>query len=432
MHDHRFYLGLLLSIALTSPVAWAQQEHEHAHEQAPPSHGVLLDVVAVRQRAEAAGPGVLPARVAGAEAGRVRSAVNLPLTHPPRLEVEVGRRTAPGGNGLDVSARVWQDLSLGGYASARRHYADALKDRSKANAELARRDAIARGLYAWVDARYGRELLALRRESSRTSEELLRIAQARVNAGTAPPSEASLARSVVGAAHAAVLAAEGAIIVADGDLRYAVALSPDAQVNPVGDLTRTDDRAIDEAATVELAQKNHPVVTQARMQATMAERSAEVAMAAGRPFVGVGLSYTHEADGARVVGGIVSLPLPFVNPNVLDVAVSRGDAAVGRAQVTDVQATIAREVRQAVHERHHARQVREELWTMAVLPGRDAIKEITRRFEAGAIDLAIALAARREVLTAEEGFLAAAADVQRADIRLEHAVGGPVPRKISP
>jgi len=93
---------------------------------------------------------------------------------------------------------------------------------------------------------------------------------------------------------------------------------------------------------------------------------------------------------------------------------------------------MAREVRQAVHERHHAREVRETLLKGAVEPGRQAMKEVTRRYEAGAVDLSIVLSARRELLSAEEGFWAAAADVQRADFRLEHALGGSLPRKDVP
>jgi len=420
----------MLALAATSHVARAQHvEHEHEHN--PPTGGTVLDVATVRQRAEAAGPGVLPARVAGAEAARTRDAVRSPLSHPPRLEVDVGRRSNMPGSGVDVTARVWQEFSLGGLGSARANYADALKDRAKANAELSRRDAIARAMNAWVDSRYGREVLLLRKQSAGAAEEMLRIAEARLRAGTSPPSEAALARSVVGATHAAVLGAEGIIIVADGDLRYAVALPPDATLQPVGDLAQTDDRPIDEEATVTLAQRNHPVALIARTHAHAAEQGAEVATASGRPFIGLGLSYTHEGSGERILGGMVSVPLPFVNPNILEASVLRGEAAVGRAQVVDVQASVAREVRQAVHERYHARQVREELWTGAVLPGREAMREIIKRYEAGAVDLATALAARREVLLAEEGFLAAAADVQRADIRLEHAVGGPVPRKMS-
>jgi outer membrane protein, heavy metal efflux system len=437
MQPTRLSLGLMLALAATSGVASAQNEHEHPHEHGPSSGGVVLDIPTVRQRAESAGPGVLPARVAGAQAAHTRDVVSSSISHPPRLEIDVGKRDYPNGpgvrmgSGLDVTARLWQDLSLGGYGAARRGYADALKDRAKAQTELVRRDAIARAMNAWVDARYGRELLMLRKESSTASEELLRIAEARVRAGTTTPGEAALARSVVGAAHAQVLAAEGNVIVADGDLRYAVALPPDAALQPVGDLAQTDDRPIDEEATVDLAQKNHPEVMLARMHTVAAERSAEVSTAMGRPFVGVGLSFSREGDGTRVYGGMVSMPLPFVNPNVMEASIARGEAAVGRAATVDIQAAVAREVRQAVHERYHARQVREELWNGAVIPGREAMKEIIKRFEAGAVDLSAALAARREVLLAEEGFLAAAADVQKADIRLEHAVGGPMPRKMS-
>lgn len=430
----RFFL-VVLAASAALPARALAQDHEHHHEAVAPTGGIVLDLPTVRQRSVSVGPGVIPARVAQSEASRLRNAVDLSISHPPRIGIELGRRhvSAPSvSNGVDVTASLWQDLSLGGYGSARRSYADAVADRAKAHAEMVRREALSRSLNAWVDARYGRELLKLRQESSTAAEELLRIAELRVKAGTAPPAEASLARAVVGAAHAAVLAAEGTVIDADAELRYSLALSPDAALNPVGELTATDDREIDEPGSIELAQRNHPSVHQAKASAQTAEQYAEVFAAAGRPFLGVGLSYTREATGDRIIGGAVSIPLPLVNPNVLESSSMRAEAAVGRATVTDVQASVAREVRQAIHERHHARQVREELGTQAVVPGRQAVRELTRRYEAGAIELSTVLAARREILLAEEGFLAAAADVNRADIRLEHAVGGPVPRKSSP
>lgn len=435
MQSQRLVFGSLLCFATLAAAGGLKAEHERAPSTAG---AVVLDVMTVRRRAEMVGPGVIPARVANVEATRTRSAVDIPLSRPPRLELDVARRSwpqgagIPGSNGLDITGRLWQDFSLGGYGGARESYADAVLDRSKAHAELTRRDAIARATNAWVDARYGREMLALRKESKEAAEELLRIADARVRAGSAPPMEVALARAVLGAARAGVLSAEGQVIVADGDLRYAVGLGPDTALQPIGGLSETDDREIDEQRTIDLAQSHHPFVLRARAEADSNQQYAEVLAAAGRPFLGVGVSYTREGDNTRIVGGMLSIPLPFVNPNVLESSMVRSEAAVGRAQIKDIQAHVAREVRQAIHERYHAREVREELRTGAVLPGKEAVREMTRRYEAGAVELATVLAVRRELLVSQEGFLAAAVDVQRADIRLEHAAGGPAPRRASP
>ncbi len=419
---------ILASVAcLFSVVSIAAAERDH---QAGPSQGgLLLDPNLVRRRAEAFGPGVMPARVARAEADRTRQAVDVVFSHPPRLQVDVGRRTYLGTSGIDMTTSLWQDVSLGGYAGARKRYADVLKQQSREEAELARREAILRGLLAWIDARYGRDVLEIRKHSTEAAEKMLRVAEARVRAGTAPPSELALARTVLGSARASVLAAEGYIVVADGELRYALALLPDAALQPVGDLASSDDRDIDESKAILVAQAQHPLVLLAQSQANAASRLADVNTAVGRPFIGVGVSYTREATGETLLGGGVSIPLPLVSPTVLEASIARGHAAVGLARVGEVQAHIAREIRQAIHERHHAREVREELKTGAVEPGREAVREMSRRYEAGAADLAAVLAARRELLAAEEGYFAAAADVHRADTHLEHAVGGALPRK---
>jgi outer membrane protein TolC len=399
---------------------------------------VALDLNTVRSRAESFGPGVAPSRVGVAQADQAKNAVDVPLALPPRLQVDVARRSYPGalgaggGAGVDVTASLWQDLSLGGYGSARVAYADSLRDQARFQADLARRDAVLRAMNAWVDARYARDLLDLRKQAEEVAKELLRIAEARVRAGTAPPSELALAQSVLGSTQAAVLQAEGLVVVADGELRYSLNLSADSELEPQGDLSKTDDRDIDEPRSIQLAQEQHPLVQLARIHVAVAQKQADVSVAYGRPFLGVGVSYSREASGDRIIGGGVSIPLPIVSPTVLDSAIARGNAAVGQARVADVQAQMAREVRQAIHERHHAREVRETLLNGAVEPGRRAMKEAARRYEAGAVELAFVLAARRELLSAEQGFWEAAADVLRADFRLEHALGGPLPRREVP
>jgi len=146
----------------------------------------------------------------------------------------------------------------------------------------------------------------------------------------------------------------------------------------------------------------------------------------------VGLSYAREATGDRIFGAAVSIPMPLANPQSFDAAAAHADAAELRARVQEVRAQLAAEVRLAIHEREHAREVRDASFQGAVVPGRDALLALAARYGAGAVDLATVVAARRELFHAEELWMEAAADVHRADVRLEHAVGGTLPRRSAP
>lgn len=330
---------------------------------------------------------------------------------------------------MDVSAGVWQDISLRGHGAARQSYAEASTKARELELELARRDAVARAMQSWVDARHGRELLVLREQSAELAVRMRSIAQVRVRDGSAPPLEESLATSVYGQARAAVIDAEGMVVEADASLRHALGLGATVPIRPVGELSRTDDRQVDEAVALALVMKGHPAIRLARARAHEAEQHARLATSLAGPVLGVGLTYSHEATGDRVLGGVVSVPLPLVDPGAFDAARARGEATVEREHGDEVALLLEREIRLALHEREHAREMRDALQSMAIEPGRRALQEILRRYAAGAVGISETLAARRELLMAEESYLAACADVQRADIRLEHAVGGALPRK---
>jgi len=370
--------------------------------------------------------------VAQDEARAVRSGTRRILSLPPRVEVSVARRTYPGGQGADVGASLWQDLPLGGHAAARSGSADARVQLAEHESELARRAAIRRALDAWIDARLGREILAMRERGAEAATQLLRIATDRVEAGKDAPLERTLARAVLGAARASVLDAEGRIVEADASLRYALSLDPQARIEVSGDLRASDDRPIDEQRVIEAAEKQHPLVSIARGHADVLERNAEVAASNGRPVLGLGLTYAREATGDQIVGGAVSVPLPLVNPQSFEAATARADAAAVRMRTADVQLEVAREARLAIHEREHAREVRDALLVGAVEPGREALRELVARYESGAVALATVIAARRDLLAAEEAWMEAAADVHRADVRLEYAVGADLPRRSKP
>ncbi|MHB9005215.1 MAG: TolC family protein, partial [Coriobacteriia bacterium] len=328
----------------------------------------------VLQRASERGPGILVAKSGKAGAARTREAASSILSFPPRLQVDVARHSYPGGAGMDVTAALWQDLSLGGLGSARRDFATAETNVREVELALARRQAVHAAMLAWIDAWHWRALVKLRIKSVSLAQQMYEVTEARVRAGSVPPVELSLAASVLGGARASLIDAHGRVVEADARLRHSVGLPPDRPLEIVGDLERSDDRAIDERSHIEQVERAHPLVKLAQAHAQQADSRAELEASRGRAVLGVGVSYARETTGDRILGAMVSVPLPIVNPMALEASTARGEAGMARMRVQEIAYALANEIRVAVHEREHARELRSALRTGALGPGRDALR----------------------------------------------------------
>ena len=91
---------------------------------------------------------------------------------------------------------------------------------------------------------------------------------------------------------------------------------------------------------------------------------------------------------------------------------------MARARVAVAEHGALKEVEIALHEREHALELRESLQSGTIEPSTQAVREYQLQYEVGRIDLTTVLAARRELLNAQERWAAAAADVLRAEVRL--------------
>lgn len=388
------------------------------------SDAVRMDLRTAVWMARNRSPTLEPSRAAAAGVADVRAAASASLPTPPRLELQVGPRlrSEPERDGFEASVAAWQDVSLGGYRRARREFASSMEDEARAAVSVAARDAGERAAVSWVSARLASELQRIRGDSLKEAEELLRIAAARVESGRAAPGEESFARALVGSARAAVLEAEGRKFAAEAELRFATGLGQSQPLAVVGDIDARD-APLDEAELVRDALANHPDVTFANAAAHRRDRAAELALASGRPFLAVGPLVTHEGTGDWIIQARVAMPLPFVNPNALDAARARAEALAAHAETTTVRAALDREIRIALHEREHSREARDVLRDGAIRPAREALVLVEKQYAAGAAPIDPVVAARRQLLEAEEKWAEAAAGVKLADIKLARALG---------
>ncbi len=368
------------------------------------------------------GPGVAVAaapRSASREAGA--SVTSLP--HAPTVALSAGYRAGALTPGVELGVTVLQDLSTHGLGGARSDAASALVRVVETDSERARLEAAARAANAHLGALEVSEVLRLRTEALAQAEAILTATRARVQAGVGLPFELAMAQGDVGSARASMLDAEGARVEAIAELRFALGLDADAPVDATGDLYASDERPVDEPAAIRAAEARHPSIAFAIARAAQARHEVRLTTAMLAPSIGVGASYVREGTGDHVVTGILSVPLPIVSPGAFEAARQRASEATAAALVARVRAEVTRDVRLALHDREHWREVRDALRAQALQPMREALRLARVQYDVGTHDVSFVLLARQRLVTTEEQLAHVAAEVQRADIRLGRATG---------
>ena len=385
---------------------------------------VVVDLATAVRLARTRSPTLAPSLAALSGTAAIARAADVALVTPPRIELQVGPRVQHGSLpvGPEVTVAAWQDISLGGLGAARRGLSTSLGREARAAVAVAEWDAAARAAFAWTDARLAVELERIRSEALKDAEELLRVAEVRVRSGRTDAGEEALARAVVGSAQAAVLDAEGRRFTAESELRFSTGLGPTARIEVDGEFEVTDD-ALDGAALATQARAAQPDIALSRAGADRRFRTADLSLAAGKPVLALGPLVTHEGTGDWIVQARISVPLPFFNPAAFDGAHARADALVAQAIAQEQRARLDTELLIALHEREHARAVRDTLRDGALSPARTALDIASKQYAAGSAELPTVLSARRELLDAEQRWAEAVSDVRRADVRLARGLG---------
>ncbi len=390
---------------------------EHAHA---PQRLTRRDAAALGAER---GTAVLVARAPRAGVAETKIAADAIFTLLPRATVTAGARHAAVGSGVEIGAAVMQDIHVASVRGARKDVARALGRLVDVDVGRARLDAAARAALAWITMAEAEELVRIRAAGIEQVEGILGAVRARVKSGVGEPSELAMALGELGAARAGVLDAEGMLFEARLELRFAAGLPPGEPIEAAGDLYASDDRAPDEAAALRAAERGHPAVEAARARADLARDETRLTAATLAPVVGVGVAYVREGTGDQVITGLVGVPLPFSSPGRFDTARHRASADVARAELEVAKAELARDVRAALHEREHAREVRDAIRTGAIEPMKEALRIARAQLDAGTREATTVLYARQRLLTTQEQLARAASDVQRADVRLERATG---------
>ncbi len=415
-------LAALGAASTVSAPARALPEHEVEGPEATRPASLVFDLDHAVAAGAERGPAVKVARAPRAGALDAEAHASS-LPRAPVLTVAAGYRSASPTSGPELSASLLQDVSLRGLGSAREDTARALVHAVDADTERARLEGAARGGLAWVDVLEAKELLRLRREAHAQALAVLKTTEARVRSGVAQPVELALAKADAGAAVAAILDAEGAFTEARAEMRFALGLDAGADVDVQGDLYGTREDIVDEAAAIRAAEGRHPSLALARARSALAHEEVRLTHATLGPSLTLGAAYLREGTGNQIWTGIVGVPLPLVDPARYETARGQAQEDLANAQVEHTRAELARDIRKALHERAHWREVRDALSREALLPTREALRLAQVSYEVGTEGVATVLLARQRLVNVEEQLARVAAQVQRADLGFGLAAG---------
>ena len=415
-----------LTVALTAASAGGARE---ARAESPAPHvgtETAVPVLVVTQtdaivRGARVGPGVSVAQAPLSATTLAREEATS-LVRPATLSAFAGYRANAPVQGPEISVSVTQDLALRGLGGARREVADQMKSSVMADVERARLESALRALLAWEATVEAKEVLRIRTAALAEAEAIAKGTRARVGSGVGQPRELALAEGDVGSAQAAVLDAEGALVEAHVELRFALGISPDDAIDVAGDLYASDETPVARDGAIR-ATADHPALRAARARTELAKREVDLARAHFGPVASVGGSYAREASGEQIVGALVGVPIPIADPSRYEQARLMTTENAARAQASRVELELQRDVRLALHDREHWREVREALRTRALGPLREALRLVRKEYDVGTQDVTMVLLAHQRLLAAEEQMARAAGAVLRADAHVAALTG---------
>lgn len=148
---------------------------------------------------------------------------------------------------------------------------------------------------AYVDVRLQQEIVALRESNVRVITQEQRAARDRFEVGEVTQTDVSLAEAALAASKANLAAAQGALMVARERFKATVGHYP----GKLAALPKTPSipKTLEEAKSV--AERSHPVVTQAQHQVKAADLNVKIAGTSFEPTFSGNVGVTHSFEGQR-------------------------------------------------------------------------------------------------------------------------------------
>jgi cobalt-zinc-cadmium efflux system outer membrane protein len=226
---------------------------------------------------------------------------------------------------------------------------------------------------------------------------------------------------------AALQKATAALQVARARLARVLGLPPNVQFGVAGQVPSPPGDLPEQATVTELALRQRPDLTAARLGITAAEQSLRLERRRTWQHVTLGPAYEHDPDGSHLWGLALEADLPLFDNN--SAARARARSQLSRAENTAgaVEAVVREEVATAWEQLWLAMR-NEEILRTQVLPARQRALDFTTRYSGEMqLNMLYMLEARRQLHRAQVEHLQALRALRAAEVELEFVVGGKLP-----
>jgi cobalt-zinc-cadmium efflux system outer membrane protein len=341
-----------------------------------------------------------------------------------------GPRIAEGARAVDFTVRLAQPIEIAGERKQRRQ--TAAKFQQLTAKELQETQWL---VHREVHAAFHTALVAHERwhvvnKLLVSTEELLSVAERRLQAGDISPLQVRLAEAELAQVRQTSLTAERGYRSAQLELAELSGWQPDPLPEPVGDLDEPR-RVPLIKDLLSLALQQHPGIAARATAVEEAEARVRLENREAWPEPVLGVTYTREAlpnirIHEHIIQGTIALPIPFSQRNQQGRAHARADLAVRQAeQQAFGQALRARLTRAAMAVDADANRI--AAYGTEILPAFEGNLLLLRRaFELGEVDLLQVLVARERLLRIQQDALTAHQDYYRDVAALEAEVGAEV------
>ncbi|MEI8255483.1 MAG: TolC family protein [Deltaproteobacteria bacterium] len=406
-------LAVLPVVVLRGSDGRAQQQEVGADAPA----GVVLDRDTVIALARRQAPDVRTARVRIGESTALHIGARAWATFNPEIGLSAGPRWGPiSGWFPDVTVSLVWPLDVTGAPAARWRFADAATREANALADEASWIAAAEALDLWVLALGAQARVQLEHERAALDASLLRIAEARRNAGAVGDGDVALATVVRAEAQARVQIAEGELNALSEQLRVRLGMGPGTMALSgtlaVGDAPRLEDLVAGLARRRDVVRAGEAIET-ARGDLELQRRLGGIVPR---------LTVFGGRDSEYFLRGGIDVPIPVYQRNQTRVAVAGARIETTGAERAAVRARAEGELRAA-----YARYLGTRAAAAALGAARTAIDDAERLamrgYELGQHDLASAVLVRREASLARTADLEARIALARARVAVDRTAG---------
>jgi len=319
----------------------------------------------------------------------------------PRVQLGIGSRMNALGVAPEAQLQVTQPLEIARERSLRKTSA-----RAQLRALEVEVQSVQWQTTVEVRALFRHALVAKRRaimakEFETFASGIMETTETLVEVGEESPLRLQLARGRLADAEQAAIAAAFAYRSSTRGLARAAGWSPDAELEPTGQLPQAASGVRPISAQAVL--RDHPTIRAARsrVDATQTAEAAAIRDAWPEPSLGAYVAYEREPGtprGAAVALAMIGLPLPFWQRNQAERARTTADRGIAETELAVLEAALIRDLEQG---RDAVRTAAERLqtYTEEVMPRfSENLALVRRAFELGEIDVL-------EVFVAEERFM---------------------------